>query len=127
VFGGWLTAGGLKGEPPPAGVHVRQEGKMRKWVPRVEQVTLNARRAFAQGQEVRYITERAVFVLTEGGPMLVEIAPGVDLERDVKAQVEFPLKVSDSLRTMDRKLYAEGPIGLAAALDAPAGAQRRAG
>ncbi|WP_454917893.1 CoA-transferase [Xanthobacter sediminis] len=126
VFCGALTAGGLKVETSPAGVSIRQEGKVRKWVPKVEQVTLNARRAFAQGQEVRYITERAVFALTESGPTLIEIAPGVDLERDVKAQIGFPITVADTLRTMDRKLYAEGPIGLAAALDAPAGAHRRA-
>jgi propionate CoA-transferase len=63
---------------------------------------------------VRYITERAVFALEADGLVLIEVAPGIDVERDVLARMGFRPRVADDLRTMDRRLYAEGPMGLAA-------------
>ncbi|HEX6979732.1 MAG TPA: CoA-transferase [Alphaproteobacteria bacterium] len=112
VFCTSLTAGGLKIDISQGRVRVVQEGRARKFVPRVEQITLNAPRAFAKGQSVTYVTERAVFRLGSEGPELVEIAPGIDLERDVKAAVDFPLKVSERLRTMDERIFSDGPMGL---------------
>src|SRR5690606_29167249 len=65
------------------------------------------------GQRVVYVTERAVFELSADGLVLIEIAPGADLERDVLAHMDFKPIVSDSLRTMDAALFREGTTGLA--------------
>ena len=67
-----------------------------------------------RGQSVLYITERAVFRLGGHGPELIEVAPGIDVERDVRQQVEFPLRVAESLRTMDARILGEPLLGLAA-------------
>ena len=69
--------------------------------------------AARQGQEVWYVTERAVFRLTTEGPLLVEVAPGVDLDRDVRGKVGFPLRVAPEVRPMDPRLFGDGPMGLA--------------
>jgi len=114
VFCSTLTSGGLKIEVTAGRMSIVQEGRIRKFVPQVEQITLNAQRAFAQGQSVLYVTERAVFKLGAHGLELVEIAPGIDVERDVMAQVGFPLRVAESLRTMDTRILSEAPLGLAA-------------
>lgn len=112
VFCGSLTAGGLEVEEQGGEVRIVTEGRSRKFVSDVEQITLNGPRAFAQGQQVTYVTERAVFRLTAEGPELVEVAPGLDLDHDVRAQIDFPLKVSPDLRTIDPSLYGQGPVGL---------------
>lgn len=116
VFCGSMTAGGLKAEVAGGRLRIVQEGRVRKFVPKVEQITLNAALAFAKGQSVTYITDRAVFRLTAGGPELVEIAPGIDLERDVKGVAGFPVRVSDTLRLMDQRIFGDAPMGLAGSL-----------
>ena len=83
-------------------------------MPAVRQISFNGRLARERGQHVRYITERAVFALEADGLVLIEVAPGIDVERDVLARMGFRPRVADELRTMDRRLYAEGPMGLAA-------------
>jgi acyl CoA:acetate/3-ketoacid CoA transferase len=113
VFCGTLTSGGLKIEVADGRMRIEQEGRIRKFVPQVEQITLNAKRAFAQGQSVLYVTERAVFRLGAHGPELVEVAPGIDVERDVRPLVGFPLRVAESLRTMDARILGDRPLGLA--------------
>ena len=62
----------------------------------------------------RLVTERAVFALEDDGLVLIEVAPGIDVERDVLARMGFRPRVADDLREMDRRLYAAGPMGLAA-------------
>ena len=86
----------------------------RSFVPRVREISFNGHLARERGQEVRYITERAVFALEDDGVVLIEVAPGVDVERDVLGQMGFRPRVADELRSMDRRLYVEGPMGLAA-------------
>ena len=68
-------------------------GKFPKFVPQVDQVTFSAERALRQGQQVYYITDRAVFELTDGGLSLVETAPGFDTAKDVLAEIPFPVRV----------------------------------
>ena len=83
-------------------------------MPEVREISFNGRLARERGQQVRYVTDRAVFALEDDGLVLIEVAPGIDVERDVLAQMGFRPRVADDLRTMDRRLYATGPMGLAA-------------
>ncbi len=87
------------------GLRVVEEGKQRKFVASVGQVTFSGRYALERGQVVYYLTERALFRLTAAGLELLEIAPGLDLERDVLALMDFRPVVSEALRTMDARLF----------------------
>ncbi len=121
-FVGTLTAQGLRLEIDRDGVRVLEEGVLSKFVPEVREVSFNGRLARERGQQVRYITDRAVFALEADGLVLTEVAPGIDLERDVLGRMGFRPRVADDLREMDRRLYAEGPMGLAADFGAGSGA-----
>jgi propionate CoA-transferase len=113
AFLGTLTTGGLEAEPDGAGaLAIRREGSTRKWVKAVGQITFNGRLARERGQSVMYITERAVFELRPEGMVLTEIAPGIDLNRDVLGQIGFDVVVSPELKLMDARLYRPEPIGL---------------
>jgi acyl CoA:acetate/3-ketoacid CoA transferase len=112
VFSGYFTAGGLELAFGDGELHVVKEGRVRKFVADVEHVTFSGRRAMAQGQHVVYITERCVLRLESEGLTIVEIAPGVDLERDVLAQSDIPLRVSPALRLMDERLFRPEPMNL---------------
>jgi len=116
IFTGTLTADGLKTEASDGRLRIVQEGRAMRAVTAVEAVCFNGPMMFAQGKEVLYITERAVFRLTAGGVMLTEVAPGVDAERDVVAHMEFRPLVGPDLRIMDERAYRVGPMG---ALDRP--------
>lgn len=104
VFCGAFTAGGLKLKIGDGQLAVLAEGKSRKFISKVEQITFNGRDAALRGQEVVFVTERAVFHLRPDGLELTEIAPGVDLERDVLAHMDFRPLMSD-VRQMDAALF----------------------
>jgi acyl CoA:acetate/3-ketoacid CoA transferase len=106
VFCGTLTARRLRTTIGPAGLRIEREGEIRRFVPDVELVTFNGEAAVKKGQEAVYVTERAVFRRERDGLVLTEIAPGVDLERDVLGQVGFPVRVSPDLRPMAADLFA---------------------
>src|SRR5215470_6850737 len=111
VFSGYFTAGaGL--EVRDGAVSILKEGKVKKLVPSVEQISFSGPRAIAQNQDVLYVTERCVLRLEPEGVMVVELAPGVDLERDVLALAQFPLRVANDLGTMDPALFHAAPINL---------------
>lgn len=112
AFSGYFTAGGLELEIRDGQLRIIREGKVRKFVPRVEQVTFSGRRARDLHQEVLYITERCVIKLEKEGPTVIEVAPGVDVQRDVLAQAEMELRVSPHLRLMDARLFCPEPMGL---------------
>lgn len=101
VFCGAFTAGGFDAATENGRLIIRKEGRFTKFVPQVEQITFNATLAAQKGQKVTYVTERAVFQLCEDGPELTEIAPGVDLQRDVLDLIPFPMRVAKDLATMD--------------------------
>lgn len=124
VFSGTFTAGGLKLDWPGGRFTVLAEGRERKFVDRVTQLSYSGSYARERGQEVLYITERAVFRALDGVMTLVEIAPGADLERDVLAHMAFRCAVSPGLKTMDERLFDPAPMQLAADLAARAPAQR---
>lgn len=113
VFAGTLTnAGsmkrnGLKTFVEDGKIKIFEEGKKKKFVSEVEQITFSGPQALKNGQDVTYITERAVFKLTEKGLVLTEIAPGIDLEKEVLDQIEFEITVSPQLKEMDPRIFRE--------------------
>jgi len=105
---------------------IRREGTFPKFVPRVREVSFNGRLAKERGQEVHYITERAVFDLRADGPALIEVAEGIDVRRDVLSQMGFAPKVAEPLRTMDKRLFGAEPMGVSGEFSAaPIGRERR--
>jgi len=112
VFCGTLTAGGLVATPHDGRLSIDVEGRHRKFVPTVEQITFSAAEARARGQRVLYVTERAVFELASDGIVLTEIAPGVDLNQDVLDLVGN-VPVSPELTVMDRTIFVDKPLGAA--------------
>ncbi|MGZ5300165.1 MAG: acyl CoA:acetate/3-ketoacid CoA transferase, partial [Actinomycetota bacterium] len=94
-------------------LHIRRDGAVPKFVDEVAQITFNGERAHASGQRVLYITERCVLRLSEGGLELIEIAPGVELERDVVARMGFRPLIAPDLREMDAAIFTDAPLGLA--------------
>jgi propionate CoA-transferase len=116
VFGGTLTAGGLKVEARSGRLSILSEGKHRKFIRELEQISYNGRYARERGQTALFVTERAVFRTAETGLELVEIAPGMDLERDILAHMEFRPAVSSGLREMDARIFDAAPMGLEAEL-----------
>ncbi len=116
VFTGTFTAGGLQVSVGEGRLTVEREGRHHKLVPRVEQITFNGRHA-ATGQRVLYVTERAVFRATATGLELIEIAPGVNLQRDVLDMMDFAPQVAADLRLMDARIFRDEPMGLHDLLD----------
>jgi propionate CoA-transferase len=113
TFCGYFTAGGLDQDIQDGKLIIRKEGKNRKFVQQVEHVTFSGKRAREQGQQVLFVTERAVLQLEPEGLTVIEIAPGIELKRDVLEQSNTALKVSPSLKVMDRRLFEPGKMGLA--------------
>ncbi len=111
VFCGSFTAGGLDVTVGDGRLTIVKEGKARKFIEQVEQITFNGHDAALREQQVVFITERAVFRLREDGLELTEIAPGVDLERDVLAHMAFKPIIKD-LKTMDPGIFSERWGGL---------------
>jgi len=116
VFAGTFTADDLDIQIEGGRLHVVREGRTRKFVRAVEHRTFSGREASKRGQRVLYVTERCVFRLTgdgtDGALELIEIAPGIDLERDVLAQMEFRPVISAQLRQMDSALFIDQKMGL---------------
>ena len=106
VFVGTFTTGGLRLRVDNGCMRIEREGKIQKLVPELEHVTFSGRRALQQEQHITYITERCVFRLLPQGLTVTEIAPGIDLERDVLSQTKVRLRVSDNLRLMEKQLFA---------------------
>ena len=112
IFVGTFTAGGLKVSVKEQKLCIEQEGKVRKFVDQVEHVTFSGEYAVQKGQEVLYITERCVFRLTGDGMELLEIAPGIDLEKQILAQMDFSPIIRKEPRIMDERIFRDDPIGL---------------
>lgn len=116
VFVGTFTAGDLDVRVEGGRLRVISEGTVRKFVQNVEHRTFSGREARRRGQRVLYVTERCVFRLTgdasSGGLELLEIAPGIDLERDVLAHMDFMPAISPQLKLMDAALFADATMGL---------------
>ncbi|GGI43093.1 CoA-transferase [Mammaliicoccus stepanovicii] len=84
---------------------IEQEGHTKKFVEDVHNLDFNAKYSRELGQEVYYVTERAVFKLVDEGVKLIEIAPGLDLEKDILAHIAFKPIIADNLKVMSNKIY----------------------
>jgi len=116
VFVGSFGAGECELAFEADGLRVVRDAAARKFVAEVEHRTFSGRHAAAGGQDVLYITERCVFRLRPEGLELVEIAPGIDPERDVLARMDFRPIIASPLKTMDGRIFGSEPMGLRAQL-----------
>jgi len=112
VFCGSFTVGGLEVEVKEGKLKIINEGKIKKFVNAVEHITFSGTQGLIKQQDVKYITERAVFRLTSEGVILTEIAPGIDIEKDIRPYMEFDLKVDSNLKTVNSRLFFEERINL---------------
>ena len=105
VFCGTFTAKGLRCHVGDGKLSITQEGTIQKFANHVDQITFSGEYARQVGQPVLYVTERAVFALQQEGVVLLEMAPGVDLERDILSHMAFRPIIADPLQTMDHALF----------------------
>ncbi len=112
VFSGFFLAGRFDATAADGRLTINADAKVAKFVPEVEHVTFSGRMARERGQEVVYVTERCVIELRDEGLTVTEIAPGIDLQRDVLDRVSIPLLVDPNLREMDARLFRPEPMGL---------------
>lgn len=111
VFAGTFMAGAAELAVEDGKLKIVKEGAFKKLVKDVEQITFSGPTAQAGNQQIYYITERCVFALTKEGIELVEIAPGLDLEKDILAQMDFR-PIVRHLRVMDERIFKPAPMGL---------------
>lgn len=114
---GTLTSGGLQVqvescEDGGPALRIAKEGRHRKFLSTIEQVNLHGPSAHARGAHVRVITERCVFGLDAGGLVLLEVAPGIDIDTQIRPHLEFPLRVAHEVLTMDSRLFEPQPMHL---------------
>ncbi len=111
VFAGTFTAGGLEVAAANGKLRILHEGRQAKFIRAVEQVSFNSQIALENKQEIIYITERCVFTLTADGLTLTEIAPGIELERDILPHMEFTPIIREP-RLMDERIFQNDLMGL---------------
>ena len=111
VFAGTFTAGGLELAVQDGRLRILHEGRAQKFGQAVQQITFSGRVAAAAGKPVLYVTERCVFRLTAAGLELAEVAPGVDIERDIVGQMRFR-PIIGQVRPMDPRIFRPEPMDL---------------
>jgi propionate CoA-transferase len=112
VFVGCFNAGKLRIAIDDGKLHILEEGTARKFVQEVEHRTFSGEYANRRGQTVFYITERCVFQLAPQGLELIEVAPGIDIERDILAQMDFPPVIDRPPRLMDSRIFRPERMGV---------------
>lgn len=112
IFTGTFTAKGVKYDIDSEGLRIEQEGSKQKLVEQVEHITFSGAFAKKHHQEVYYVTERAVFKLEAEGLTLIEIAPGIDLEKDILAHMAFKPLIAETLTLMDLSIFSEDTMDL---------------
>lgn len=105
VFCGTFTAKGFACSVSAGKLQIEREGVIRKFIEHVDQITFSGDYARDAAQPVLYVTERAVFQLAPEGLVLTEIAPGIDLARDVLAQMDFQPHIAEDLKVMDEAIF----------------------
>jgi propionate CoA-transferase len=111
IFIGTFTAGGLDVQVGDGRLTILKEGKFRKFVEQIEQVTFSGEYAARMGKKVLYITERCVLTLTPEGLELTEVAPGVDIERDILPYMAFK-PIIRTPQLMDARIFRDEIMGL---------------
>lgn len=111
IFVGTFTAGGTQVDVADGKLRIVKEGGVKKFVNEVEQVTFSGDTARMNNLDVLFITERCVFTLTDEGVELTEIAPGVDLEKDILAYMDFK-PIVKNLKNMDERIFRLPPMDL---------------
>ena len=112
VFVGTFGAGKLRIAVADGRLKIVEEAKSRKFVEAVEHVTFSGAYATARGQHVLYVTERCVFALRPNGLELTEVAPGIDIERDILALMDFTPSIPRDPALMDARIFREGVMDL---------------
>lgn len=107
VFCGTFDAKGAKISSGEGTLKIDRHGEVCKLVSRVEQITFSGAQARAQGQKILYVTERCVFELKPNGVHLTELAPGVDLDRDVLEKMQFSPNITDTPRQMKPEFFTD--------------------
>jgi propionate CoA-transferase len=105
VFCGTFTNGDIELDVEDGRISILKDGDIKKFRSQVAQVTFSGEFAAEKGQPVLYVTERAVFKLERGRMVLIEIAPGIDLDKDVLAKMEFRPEIAPDLKTMDPAIF----------------------
>lgn len=111
VFAGFFTAG-ARLTVGDGKLTILQEGKTRKFVEKAEHITFSGVVGRERGQRAIYVTERCVLELHDDALVVTEIAPGIDLQRDVLDQADMPLRVAPDLKLMDAALFHDAPFAL---------------
>jgi propionate CoA-transferase len=111
IFVGTFTAGRLSVAVENGSMRIARDGDVVKFVAEVEHRSFSGRYSVQRGQPVLYVTERCVFKLTPNGLELVEVAPGIDIDRDILARMEFRPIVRNPM-LMDKRIFSTGPMGL---------------
>jgi propionate CoA-transferase len=112
VFVGTFKAGKLQIATGDGTLTILQDGAAKKFIEQVEQVTFSGAFAAAQEKPVLYITERCVFALRRDGLELIEVAPGIDIDRDILAQMDFKPIIQGEPQPMDARIFREGVMDL---------------
>ena len=111
-FCGTLTAGGLKERIEDGKLIIEQEGKRKKFLKSLDQITYSADYGLESGQNVTFITDRCVMKPSEKGLVITEVAPGVDIQKDIIDQMEFDPVVADDVKTMDLSIFEDKLMNL---------------
>lgn len=112
VFVGTFTAGDLRISVQGGKLRIEREGKVKKFIDQVEHITFSGKYAIKKNQPVLYITERCVFSLAKEGIELTEIAPGIDIEKDILSSMDFKPMLKEPVRLMDERIFGNEPMGL---------------
>ena len=111
VFAGTFTVGGLEMQFAYGKLKILKEGRTRKFINNVEQITFSGKFASSRNQPVIYVTERCVFQLTPDGLELIEVAPGIDIEKNILAHMDFKPIINKPM-PMDRRIFVDEPMDL---------------
>ena len=112
VFAGTMTSGGLEVAIEDGKLNIIKEGRFKKFIKKVEQVTFNASYSRQLGQDIYYVTERCVFRIGDRGLVLTEVAPGIDVEKHILPNMDFEPVISPDLKLMDDRIFREDLMGL---------------
>jgi propionate CoA-transferase len=112
VFVGTFTAGDLKVSVQEGKLKIIKEGKVKKFVNQVEHITFSGKYAVMKNQPVLYVTERCVFSITKEGLELIEIAPGMNIKKDILPWMDFKPMIKEPVRLMDERIFRPEPMGL---------------